>query len=391
MLFYGYMSRIACVLPLLEDLKEENIKLLCLFVIKPHLSIYQVYKIFEEEGKKIAYKNVHKKVQRLIDLKLIERVTDTSNFKERELDRGAKYYKLSEEGIFAIFDNPASTFKIDTAAIEKDYEDEKYKDISKVSNTIFKIDKFEEIALTKVIDIRNEIYKYHKDCNFFKFFLFPWISINTIESVHPHIINKINNHLSECCRLVKDVSSIFIAGVFNPMEKLNFLFGLDELVVVNGMKTNSLENGINIVDEINPVFNFMIKVFPLEPGQSVLVNRQKNNNNHIEISELDGSKLFTILFDEKQKELEIISSTDNNDRISLPGYSMDSVGIPHPLFEYEITKIDLSLSYFKAVFSIMIEDLIEDDLKILYKDSKFVDTLSKLDNRFHNNYNKLKR
>ena len=93
MLFYGYISKIARVLPLLKDLEEENIELLCRFVVKPHLSIYQIYKEFEKEGRKIAYKNVHKKVQRLIDIKLIERVIDTSNFEESELKRGAKYYK----------------------------------------------------------------------------------------------------------------------------------------------------------------------------------------------------------------------------------------------------------------------------------------------------------
>src|SRR5689334_17325 len=132
MLFYGYMSRIARFLPLLKIISEENIELLCLFVVKPHLSIYQVYKTFEQQGRKIAYKNVHKKVQRLIDLKLIERITDASNFNERELDRGAKYYKLSEEGIFAIFDNPLSTVKIDTNDIEEAFKPEKHENVSKV-------------------------------------------------------------------------------------------------------------------------------------------------------------------------------------------------------------------------------------------------------------------
>ena len=78
--------------------------LLSLFVFNSHLSIYQMFKKIEgKDLKKIVYKNVHKKVQKLIKLKLIERVIDSSKFQEIELERGAKYYKLSEEGIFALF------------------------------------------------------------------------------------------------------------------------------------------------------------------------------------------------------------------------------------------------------------------------------------------------
>ena len=274
MLLYGYILRIARVLSQLENLNEENIDLLCLFVVKSRMSIYQVYKIFEKEGKKIAYKNVHKKVQRLIDLKLIERVTDTSNFEERDLARGAKYYKISEEGIFAIFDNPSLTFSNLDAIVEAHKQQK--------SKNIFKLD---------MIDYKHEIYKYHKDCNFYRLFLFPWITIETIENLDPVIIDIINNYLYDCCKFVKDTLHTYLEGLYLMPEGLVYTYEKQESIFKNSLNFNSLKDGINKVDDSNDVFYFMRQVFAImEPQQSVLVNRQKNNNNHIEISKIDGWK-----------------------------------------------------------------------------------------------------
>ena len=92
-----------------------------------------------------------------------------------------------------------------------------------------------------------------------------------------------------------------------------------------------------------------------------------------------------------KKELEIISSTDYNDRISLPADSLETVNTPDRSFKKYLELKDIPMNYFKGIFSILIEDIKEDDLKILYEDSKFIDTLSKLNNRFQDKYNKLIR
>src|SRR6185437_11419098 len=99
----GYMYRMNLAVDKIYEIDRNTINLLSLFVFNSHLSIYQIFKIIEsKELKPIAYKNIHKKVKKLIELNLIERIGD-SNISEKELEKGAKYYKLSEEGIFTLF------------------------------------------------------------------------------------------------------------------------------------------------------------------------------------------------------------------------------------------------------------------------------------------------
>ena len=51
-----------------------------------------VYGIFKELGKTIAYKDVHKRVKRLLQLKLIEQIDD-------HFERGAKHYRITPYGL----------------------------------------------------------------------------------------------------------------------------------------------------------------------------------------------------------------------------------------------------------------------------------------------------
>ena len=153
----------------------------------------------------------------------------------------------------------------------------------------------------EVIDYKHEIFKYHKDCNFYRLFLFPWISIETIENSSPVIIDIINNYLYDCCKFVKDILYTYLEGLYQIPEGLVYTYKKDESIFNNYLNFNALKQGINKIDDSNDVFYFMRQIFTLEPQQSILVNKQKNNNNHIELSKMDGSKLFTILFNEEQK------------------------------------------------------------------------------------------
>jgi hypothetical protein len=79
---------------------ESNI--LSLFLENPSNSTYNIYKKYKEYSvgisgdtgypKPLAYKNIHKRVKRLAQLKLIEPI-------EGHFDRGAKYYRASPYGL----------------------------------------------------------------------------------------------------------------------------------------------------------------------------------------------------------------------------------------------------------------------------------------------------
>jgi hypothetical protein len=91
--------------PSLNDIDEEMLDVLSLFIFHNHLSTYQLHKIIAKYGKKIAYKNSRQKVLKLMGLKLLEHEVDVSKFHIKELYKGAKYYKLSKGGIFTLFYN----------------------------------------------------------------------------------------------------------------------------------------------------------------------------------------------------------------------------------------------------------------------------------------------
>jgi hypothetical protein len=87
------------------ELGPVESQILDIFVNSPQNSTYGVFKIFKEYTNKgevgpfehyypkaVAYKNIHKRVKRLAQLKLIEPV-------EGHFERGAKYYKTSPQGL----------------------------------------------------------------------------------------------------------------------------------------------------------------------------------------------------------------------------------------------------------------------------------------------------
>ncbi len=185
----SYMLRIDRVIRILDKITPDMFDMLSLFTFNQYLSIYQIHKIWKDNVKKIAYKNIHIKIQKLIEFNLIERETNDSKFKERELERGAKYYILSEEGIFALlYYNSISTLSYHI------YENQSFK------NGKTKEDKAEIFN-----EYEKEIFKNHPNCDLFKLFLYPWISLDTIKklSASGDLIDKIRISLNARCNLIK--------------------------------------------------------------------------------------------------------------------------------------------------------------------------------------------
>jgi hypothetical protein len=77
-----------------SDLGDQANKVLAEFSDKQYMSTYMVYDNFK---RKIDYKNTHKRVKRLETLQFIEPV------KVEEARHGAKYYRITEAGMFQLF------------------------------------------------------------------------------------------------------------------------------------------------------------------------------------------------------------------------------------------------------------------------------------------------
>ena len=94
MLASEYMSDVMRFNNLEIDIGPVALSILEHFVDKPEFSTYQIYKALKTTIFKLEYKNVHKRIQRLIELNFIRKVD-----KEKS-KRNAIYYRLTSEGFF---------------------------------------------------------------------------------------------------------------------------------------------------------------------------------------------------------------------------------------------------------------------------------------------------
>src|SRR5918996_4762961 len=73
-----------------------------IFAHNESLSTYQVFSKLKTSTMKMAYKNVHKIIQRLLALNLLTKTKKPKSF-HNDNNHNAIYYKLSELGIFRLF------------------------------------------------------------------------------------------------------------------------------------------------------------------------------------------------------------------------------------------------------------------------------------------------
>lgn len=312
--------------------------------------------------------SVHSRVQKLLNLKLIEEETDTSKFSKRELERGAKYYKMSEEGIFALFINSSIFFKPSICYVKQAFEDEKtVKDMP----TIF-------------TQYKKEIFKNHRDSNFFKLFLFPWISLETIEKVNEKIINCIISCLNECCNEIK----FYILISFPKPNVLDEIGENEHLSVkVNGQdsilnyKTTTDKENQNMfpfVEELAYGGSPIVKIKTEDDRNNILLTRSYNPNTMLLANVDKDNKSNINSFFNDAKELSYPSQPPKKDK-----------PIPNRLNDIMVEDIDLKFIYFKSMFSMIIEMSKDDDLRILSNDKRFMENLSELKERFNSGYEML--
>ena len=237
-----YLWKIKHLIQSIDDINEEMIDVLSLFIFHNHLSIYQIHKVIAKHGKKIAYKNSRQKVQKLIDLNLIEKEIDISQFNMKELEKGAIYYKLSEEGIFALFYNSNVILKPSVYYVQRAFDNGKVvEDMSDI---------FEEY--------KKEIFKNHQNSSFFELLLFPWISKETVERADKKLIDYIIKSLNVCCTIVKN----YVIKTSSPLYMLNDIDTVSYLFseIIHDRRILGLES-VNTEDKnlLSVIENFISK------------------------------------------------------------------------------------------------------------------------------------
>jgi hypothetical protein len=349
----------------MKDINNEMLDILSLFIFHQRLSIYQIHKIIEKYARKMAYMNTHKKVQKLIDLELIERETDTAKFSERELEKGAKFYRLSEGGIFVLFYNSEVLFKPSVYYVQRAFENGKT------------IEDMPDIFA----EYKKEMFKNYQNCDFFELFLFPWVSIKTTEKADESLIDNLISCLNEFCTIFKEYilesHGIDILTDRQEIEYLNSdimgehrILGLDSVEVKDKNLLSYLQNN----------FNEIISIVRIKRGD----NKNKILLSKPSLHYFSDLRKLLLVYKDKESIPNIISFYKNTEG-SLFNYALKHQQIIHrPLFDIMKERINLKSLYLKAVSSIVMGLSKDDkDLKLLKEDANFMDTLSDLKERFN--------
>ncbi len=130
------------------------------FVRKSDFSAYDIYSNLKTTELKMAYKNIHKRIQRLYSLNLIGRV-------ERSSQRSAKYFQLTPEGVY--------------------YFLRKWRDAGVMKNG-------------------KEIFENYGNDDAFKVFLYPYLNYETIIQIDSQeVYVRILEYMRECCNEIQSV------------------------------------------------------------------------------------------------------------------------------------------------------------------------------------------
>src|SRR2546427_6293610 len=134
-------------------------------------SAYQICSNLKSTRLKLAYKNVNKRVNALLFSGLIQETeTDSINNKHN-----AKYYRLTEYGIYQLFLNRLNSLLVNQTDVRKS----------------------KELTSNASVFFRN-----YSECLLFEIFLFPYFRMNTLFAIGDRLLWHLYHYLSDCCRSI---------------------------------------------------------------------------------------------------------------------------------------------------------------------------------------------
>ena len=148
------------------------------FAHSESLSTYQVFSKLKITTMKMAYKNVHKIIQRLLALKLLIK-TKKRKLSQDVNDHNAIYYKLSEIGIFTLFLTRHEGVLIDR--------------LSTMS------------IIHPMIKMDEGFVHYYHDCELLSTFLSPVMDNKPLRQLNEHLLRCIYEHLHGSCKTIEGI------------------------------------------------------------------------------------------------------------------------------------------------------------------------------------------
>ncbi|MDQ4074435.1 MAG: hypothetical protein M3162_09065 [Thermoproteota archaeon] len=183
-----------------DNINEGIVYFLSRFIACKFLSSYEIYDIERQVKPSIQYRSVNKKVHTLDEMGLITRITNPDQLTGKPLGKGARYYTITEIGLFILY-RSYKTYLPQLAATRN-------KKNGKIHGYL--------------IDISRETIFRFREYEFYRLFLFHWLTDHTIKNCSTQLIEKINDALSNICALIeKTVMQATKQSLFTTIRDLN--------------------------------------------------------------------------------------------------------------------------------------------------------------------------
>jgi DNA-binding PadR family transcriptional regulator len=278
-MFYGYLSLIENSYSRDSDLGDVSLAILELFAHSKVLSVYKIFSEIKSTHLQMAYKNVHKKIQRFKALQLIEEK------KTEGTEHGAKYYRLTEYGLYQLF-------------------------LKRISGVYF--DKLKLNKHHKILDdpVDSSILGNYEHSTLFRTFLFPVVNRDTITGLKDIVAIAFFHYLHDCCKIIdemlrrKDISGRINRYIYSWNTSPNALI-LDSLKEVFDLEHIDMEKAM-----MNKIDESTIKIF--NKNFSVLIKLDFKRNKAVARLE-NSKKQYEYDIENRGSDIQIISHRDGRD------------------------------------------------------------------------------
>lgn len=256
-----------------------------MFAHNESLSTYEVFSRLRSTRLKMAYKNVHKIIQRLSSLNLLIKTRGL------RLDRNyhnAKYYKLTELGIFRLFVIRPEGIIADRMSFES----------------------------SRTIIMDKESFKFLGNSNLFKTFISPLVEIKSLPAQDISFLLRVREYLHQCCKVIEDVletedqhvpvrsylcSWRTITDEKNILDRKQLLLSLREVLQLDYISPDEYtghseierkKENHNILQILNPQFRINIHM-NRKQKKAIATHLQSRRSYEYEIEE-SGSDIFIV-------------------------------------------------------------------------------------------------
>jgi hypothetical protein len=247
------------------------------FALEKSLSAYQVCFKLKSTDLKMAYKNVNKRIHGLISLNLIQETeTEANNVNKHN----AKYYRLTEYGIYQLFLNKLNELRI------REFNTVKFTK-SPSSNTLI-------------------FFHNYADNLLFESFVYPYFEKETLFAIGDYLLWDLYKFLADCCYRIKNQIELYDYNI--PIADTLFYWNK-----VRGTHKKKLL--LHLKDQFN-----------LESIDSCDVGESKHDGNIATITVKTSAATILLRYDEDRKNVTLMSTDNSDGRYKQLEYDADKVG-----------------------------------------------------------------